>query len=95
MGCGPCSGGQRCASFQATPWKGATLDSTVNQSQMSEYGPRTFGLFGLSQGIVLNERWSADLSVDSSQTLAESGRRPVVVNPSYPVAPGGSLAGSM
>ncbi|MCC2637430.1 MAG: conserved repeat domain [Moraxellaceae bacterium] len=79
--------------FQATPWQGATLDSTVNQSQMSEYGPRTFGLFGLSQGIMLNEHWSADLSVDSSQTLGESGRRPVVVNPAYPVAPGGSLAG--
>jgi hypothetical protein len=34
--------------FQATPWKGARLDSTLNQSDMGEYGPRTFGLFGLT-----------------------------------------------
>src|SRR5690606_33383326 len=28
--------------FEATPWKDATLTSTLNQSRISEYGPRTF-----------------------------------------------------
>lgn len=79
--------------FQATPWKGARLDSTLNQSDMGEYGPRTYGLFGLSQGFVVNDRWGVDLSVDSSQTLKESARTVPVVNPSYPVAASGSLTG--
>lgn len=79
--------------FQATPWKGARLDSTLNQSDMGEYGPRTFGLFGLTQGFVVNERWGMDLSVDSSQTLKEGARNAPVVNPAYPVAGGGSLTG--
>ncbi|MDP2229094.1 MAG: OmpA family protein, partial [Moraxellaceae bacterium] len=43
--------------FQVVPWKGARLDSTLNQSQMSEYGPRTFGQFGLTQAVLLNSRW--------------------------------------
>lgn len=81
------------AGLQAVPWKGARLDSTLNQSQISEYGPRTFGLFGLTQAFVLSERWGLDLSVDSSQTLSESGKPVPVVNPAYPVAPGGSLSG--
>lgn len=79
--------------FQATPWKGARLDSTLNQQDMGEYGPRTFGLFGLTQGFVVNARWGVDLSVDSSQTLKAATRAVPVVNPGYPVAPGGSLTG--
>lgn len=81
------------AGFQATPWKGGRLDSTLNQSNMGEYGPRTYSLLGLSQAFVVNAHWGVDLSLDSSQTLKETGRALPVVNPSYPVAPGGSLTG--
>lgn len=81
------------AGLQVSPWKGARLDSTLNQTQMSEYGPRTFGQFGLTQALLLNERWGLDISVDSSQTLRESDKPAPVLNPSYPVAPGGSLTG--
>ena len=31
--------------FEAKPWRDATLTSTLNQSQISEYGARTFALF--------------------------------------------------
>src|SRR5690606_29210225 len=41
--------------FEARPWKDATLTSTLNQSQVSEYGPRTFALMGLNQRFVANE----------------------------------------
>lgn len=76
--------------LQVVPWKGARLDSTLNQSRAGEYGPRTFGLFGLTQGLVLNDQWGVDFSVDSSQTLNESAKPVLVVNPAYPVAPGGT-----
>lgn len=79
--------------FQATPWKGSRLSSTLNQSDMGEYGPRTYGLFGLSQGVVVSEHWGLDFSVDSSQTLADSGRRPPVLNTAHPISAGGSLTG--
>ena len=70
------------------PWRGAKLSSTLNQD-FSEYGPRTFGLFGLTQSILLGERWGVDVGVDQSSTFAGTrGKRPPVVNPAYPVAAG-------
>lgn len=77
--------------FQVMPWKGARLDSTLNQSQMSEYGPRTFGQLGLTQAVLLGERWGLDFSADTSQTFNESGQAPVL-NQAHPVAPGGTLS---
>lgn len=81
------------AGVQVTPWKGAKLDSTLNQSDISEYGPRTFAQFGMTQGLVLNQRWGVDVSLDSAQTLKENNAAQPVVNGGHPVAPGGSLSG--
>jgi uncharacterized repeat protein (TIGR01451 family) len=75
--------------FEAVPWKDAKLTSTLNQSQISEYGPRTFALFGLNQKFLLGERWGLDVAVDSSHAFNESGDAPLVVDPSQPIATGG------
>ncbi|MBC7946001.1 MAG: DUF11 domain-containing protein, partial [Burkholderiales bacterium] len=77
--------------FQAVPWKNAKLTSTLNQSHISEYGPRTFGLFGLTQSFLVDERWGFDASVDTSRTLKESGNAPLVINQNQPIASGGVL----
>lgn len=79
------------AGLQVVPWKGARLDSTLNQSRMSENGPRTFGQFGLSQAVLINDKWGLDFSVDNSTTFNESERKAPVINPGYPVTPGGTL----
>ncbi|MDQ2701450.1 MAG: hypothetical protein M3Y70_01240 [Pseudomonadota bacterium] len=75
--------------FEAKPWKDATLTSTLNQSQVSEYGPRTFALMGLNQRFVVDEHWSFDVAVDSSHAFNESGDAPLVVDPSQPIQAGG------
>ncbi len=77
--------------FQLQPWKGARLDSTLNQSQISEYGPRTFAQLGLSQSLLMGERWGVDLAVDANRRFNESGEGQPVVNPASPIAPGGQL----
>lgn len=68
------------AGLQVVPWKGARVDSTLNQSQMSEYGPRTFAQFGLTQTLLINQRWGMDFSVDSSQSIGEKQEAPEVNN---------------
>jgi uncharacterized repeat protein (TIGR01451 family) len=75
--------------FSATPWKDARLTTTVNQSQISEYGPRTFALFGLNQRFLIGDRWGLDLAVDSSHTFSDTGEAPLVVDPAQPIATGG------
>ncbi|MGN6112790.1 MAG: DUF11 domain-containing protein [Luteimonas sp.] len=75
--------------FEATPWKDAKLTSTLNQSQVGEYGPRTFAQFGLDQKVRVNDRWTIDASVDSSQAFHQGGDTPLVVDPSQPVQAGG------
>lgn len=79
------------AGVQVVPWKGARLDSTLNQSQMSENGPRTFGQFGLTQAVLVNDKWGLDFSADSSHTFNESGNAAPVINPAHPVTSGGTL----
>jgi uncharacterized repeat protein (TIGR01451 family) len=76
------------AGFTAIPWQGARLTSTLNQSEM-EYGPRTFGQFGLTQAFLVGERWGFDLSADSNRTLKESGTPPPRVFLNVPIAAGG------
>lgn len=66
--------------MQVVPWKGARLDSTLNQSQISEYGPRTFAQFGLTQTLLVDKQWSVDFGVDSSQSLGNQAARPEVNN---------------
>jgi uncharacterized repeat protein (TIGR01451 family) len=74
------------------PWKGAKLSSTLNQD-LGEYGPRTFGLFGLTQSVLVGTNWGVDVGVDQSQTLAGSRRRnqPPQISPAYPVAAGSGI----
>src|SRR5690606_40011251 len=67
--------------FEVSPWKNAKLRSTLNQSRISEYGPRTFAVFGLDQKFMVGEHWSFDAAIDSSRAFNESGREPLVVDP--------------
>jgi uncharacterized repeat protein (TIGR01451 family) len=75
--------------FEVTPWANAKLSTSLNQSQISEYGPRTFALFGLDQKIPVGERWTFDAALDSSQAFHQSGAAPLVVDPSQPIQAGG------
>jgi uncharacterized repeat protein (TIGR01451 family) len=75
--------------FEVTPWANAKLSTTLNQSQISEYGPRTFALFGLDQKIPVGEHWAFDAALDSSQAFNRTGAAPLVVDPSQPVQAGG------
>ncbi|MFN0039579.1 MAG: OmpA family protein [Burkholderiales bacterium] len=80
--------------LQVQPWKGARLDSTLNQSQISENGARTFGQMGLTQAVLINDRWGLDFSLDSTQTLQRSGQPAPVLNAAHPVTGGPGTAGS-
>lgn len=76
--------------FELVPWTGARLTSTLNQSQISEYGPRTFAQMGLNQKFQIGERWGVDLSLDSSQAFNESADAPPLTAPRPgPIASGG------
>ncbi|MFP5339204.1 MAG: flagellar motor protein MotB, partial [Gammaproteobacteria bacterium] len=77
--------------MQALPWQGARLNTTLNQSAIRESGPRTYAQMGLTQALLLGERWGVDLAFDSTRSLRETGQTPLVVNPAQPVAPGGTL----
>jgi uncharacterized repeat protein (TIGR01451 family) len=79
--------------FTATPWRNAQLTSTLNQSSISEYGPRTFALFGLDQRFVVGKQWGFDVAVDSSHTFSDTGTGVLVVDPSQPIATGGMRDG--
>lgn len=63
---------------QLLPWKGAVLDSTLNQQNIQEYGPRTFANFGLAQNFLIDQHWGIDAHFDSVQTLIKS--RPIPVD---------------
>ncbi len=78
--------------LESTPWQGGKLGSTLNQS-VSEAGPRTFSTMGLSQSLPLGAKWTLDASLDSSQTLRESGPA-TPLNPNHPIASGGFLGAS-
>ncbi|HYI48472.1 MAG TPA: hypothetical protein VEX35_08415 [Allosphingosinicella sp.] len=74
--------------FELAPWAGARIALTGNVQDIAEYGPRSFAAFGLSQSLVLSERWSVDFTVDGNRTLG--GVDPArVLNPLHPVASGG------
>lgn len=77
------------AGVQVVPWQGSRLETTLNQQAISEYGPRTFAQFGLTQALLVGEQWSADASLDSSRTLAESGFSAALLNPNQPSAVAG------
>jgi uncharacterized repeat protein (TIGR01451 family) len=74
--------------FELAPWAGARIALTGNLQNIAEYGPRSFAAYGLSQSLVLSERWSVDFTLDGNRTLG--GIDPSrVLNPLHPVASGG------
>jgi hypothetical protein len=77
--------------MEVIPWKGARLTSTLNQSDISEYGPRTFALLGLTQSLLVGNRWGFDVSTDASRTFNEASLPPLVINEDHPIASGGVL----
>ncbi|MCB1625814.1 MAG: OmpA family protein, partial [Pseudomonadales bacterium] len=71
--------------LRARPWERTQIVSTVNQSA-TEFGPRTFANFGLTQGWQFNERWAVDLGIDQSNTVRGSDFAPL--DPRAPLASG-------
>ena len=70
---------------RATPWNRAQLNSSVSQ-QATEYGPRTFANFGLTQGWQVTDRLALDAGIDQSNTLRGPALAPLV--PGRPLASG-------
>jgi uncharacterized repeat protein (TIGR01451 family) len=71
--------------IRASPWERTQVKSSIN-TQASEYGPRTFANFGLTQGFVYKDRWAFDVGVDQSNTLRGPALEPL--NPNAPLASG-------
>lgn len=67
------------------PWERTQVKSSVS-SQATEFGPRTFANFGLTQGFQWNDNWSFDLGVDQTNTLRGPDLEPL--NPNAPLASG-------
>lgn len=77
---------------RARPWERTQLQSSVNQQQ-TEYGPRSFANFGLTQGFRLDEHWTFDLGLDQSNTLRGPETTPLL-NPQSPLASGSTGLGT-
>jgi uncharacterized repeat protein (TIGR01451 family) len=73
------------------PWKGSRLSSTLNQARISEYGPRTYGQFGLTQTLLLGDKWSVDAGVDTTHTFNQNVAPVTTLNVAQPLASGGVL----
>ncbi len=71
--------------LRARPWERTQIVSTVNQSA-TEYGPRTFANFGLTQGWQINARWAVDVGIDQSNTVRGADLAPL--DPRVPLASG-------
>ena len=71
--------------IRARPWERTQVKSSVN-SQATEYGPRTFANFGLTQGFKWKDHWAFDIGVDQSNTLRGADLEPL--NPNAPLASG-------
>ena len=59
---------------RARPWSRTEVSTFLN-NQVTEFGPRVFANVGLVQGFQINERWSADIGLDQSNTLVDSDAR--------------------
>ncbi len=71
--------------MRTRPWERTQLRSSVN-TQASEYGPRTFANFGLTQGFTWKDKWAFDVGVDQTNTLRGPDLEPL--NPKAPLASG-------
>lgn len=67
------------------PWERTQLESSV-ASEATEFGPRTFANFGLTQGFKVNDHWALDVGIDQTNTLRGPGLSPL--NPNAPLASG-------
>ena len=72
------------------PWDGARIVTSINQQEITEFGPRTYAAYGLTQSIPLNDKWTIDFSLDGNETLG-GFQRSDVINDEQPVASGGFL----
>jgi uncharacterized repeat protein (TIGR01451 family) len=77
--------------FDVRPWKGGRVSSTLNQARISEYGPRTYAQFGLTQSLLLGDRWSVDAGLDTSHTFNKKVSPTTALNLNQPLASGGVL----
>ncbi len=73
-----------------SPWDGARIVSSMNQQEITEFGPRTFAAYGLTQSIPLDDKWTIDFSLDGNETIGGFDRGDVI-NEQQPVASGGFL----
>jgi uncharacterized repeat protein (TIGR01451 family) len=67
------------------PWERTQVKSSVS-SQATEFGPRTFANFGLTQGFKWKENWAFDAGVDQTNTLRGPDLEPL--NANVPLASG-------
>jgi len=71
--------------IRTRPWERTQVKSSIN-TQATEFGPRTFANFGLTQGFQWKENWAFDIGVDQSNTLRGPDLEPL--NPNAPLASG-------
>jgi uncharacterized repeat protein (TIGR01451 family) len=71
--------------LRTTPWDGFQTRSSIEQ-QLNEQGRRVFGNLGLTQSWQVTPYWSADISLDRSQTLRGQVENPI--HPDQPAASG-------
>ncbi len=67
------------------PWERTQVNSSIS-TQATEFGPRTFANFGLTQGFEWREHWAFDVGVDQTNTLRGPDLEPL--NPNAPLASG-------
>jgi uncharacterized repeat protein (TIGR01451 family) len=67
------------------PWERTQITSSFN-SQATEYGPRSFANFGLTQGFKYKDHWAFDVGVDQTSTVTGPDLAPV--KPNAPLASG-------
>jgi uncharacterized repeat protein (TIGR01451 family) len=78
--------------IDARPWNGGRVVASGNQQDITEYGPRSFAAYGLTQSFQLSERVSIDATLDGQRTLSGI-RASDVLDPAHPVASGGLVDG--
>jgi hypothetical protein len=71
--------------MRTRPWERTQVKSSIN-TQATEFGPRMFANFGLTQGFKWKENWAFDVGVDQSNTLRGPDLEPL--NPNAPLASG-------
>ncbi len=76
--------------FDLKPWAGGRFTSSLNRQDISEYGPRSFAAFGLSQSLPVSKTLTLDLTMDANKTLGGVDASKVL-NKAHPVSSGGFI----